>query len=105
MCLQLRIGDNRFNVTPERWLPSANFTGLHLLIVLNISRNAFSGTRPLRLPALRQLSILGAPTHSRIAHNGGHPACTLLARSVGSFLYLHTQARTKHSLHSRNVSM
>ena len=51
MCLQLRIGDNRFNVTPERWLPSANFTGLNLLLVLNISRNIFSGTR---LPVIKQ---------------------------------------------------
>ena len=104
MCLQLRIGDNRFSVTPERWLPSANFTGLHLLIVLNISRNAFSGMRlPFtRLNSTQRPGCADALLHK---HNGGLPACTLLARSVGSLLYLHNQARTKHSLHSRNAFM
>lgn len=42
---QLTLGGNRFDVTPERWLPDSNFTGPLVMTTMDISSNTFSGAR------------------------------------------------------------
>ena len=102
--LQLCIGENRFSITPERWLPSANFTGLKMLIEVNISRNLFSGKPPPPLPACMQRSVRSAPTLPSYQYHLRTP-CLHTACAQCWYLYLRKQDCTRHSLRNLKACM
>ena len=93
---QLSIGDNRFSVTPPRWLLSINFTDVMLLKDVNISRNLFSGAG-LALYGHLELDSLGHWQHPRTHLT---KLCTHRTPTTVCLYCFHTQHRPAYSQHN-----